>query len=81
MRKPFLVIVGPTGVGKSRLALNLAQKLGGEIVNADSRQIYKYMDIGTAKPSDSEQKLVNHHLLDIRSVSYTNLKLTTIYYM
>lgn len=66
LRKPFLVIVGPTGVGKSRLALNLAQKLGGEIVNADSRQIYKYMDIGTAKPSDSEQKLVDHHLLDIK---------------
>lgn len=66
MRKPFLVIIGPTAVGKSRLALNLAQNLGGEIVNADSRQVYKYMDIGTAKPSDAERKLVDHHLLDIR---------------
>ena len=48
------------------MALNLAQRLEGEIVNADSRQVYKYMNIGTAKPSDAEQKLVAHHLLDIR---------------
>ncbi len=61
----LLAIVGPTGVGKSRLALQLAQALGGEIVNADSRQIYRYMDIGTAKPTPQEQALVPHHLIDI----------------
>ena len=64
---PLLAIVGPTAVGKSRLALHLAQALGGEIVNADSRQVYRRMDIGTAKPSAEERRMVPHHLLDIRS--------------
>jgi tRNA dimethylallyltransferase len=63
----LLAIVGPTGVGKSRLALRLAQAFGGEIVNADSRQIYRYLDIGTAKPSPQERALVQHHLIDIVS--------------
>ena len=54
-------------MGKSRLALHLAQALGGEIVNADSRQVYRRMDIGTAKPSAEERALVPHHLLDIRN--------------
>jgi tRNA dimethylallyltransferase len=61
----LLAIVGPTGVGKSRLALNLAQAFDGEIVSADSRQVYRYMDIGTAKPSREERALVPHHLIDI----------------
>ena len=61
----LLVIVGPTGVGKTRLAVQLAQKQNGEIVNADSRQVYRYMDIGTAKPTKEEQELVPHHLIDI----------------
>jgi tRNA dimethylallyltransferase len=61
----LLAIVGPTGVGKSRLALRLAQEFGGEIVNADSRQVYRYMDIGTAKPTPEERDLVPHHLIDI----------------
>ncbi len=61
----LLAIVGPTGVGKSRLALQLAQAFNGEIVSADSRQVYRYMDIGTAKPSPEEQALVPHHLIDI----------------
>ncbi len=52
-------------MGKSRLAIYLAQKIGGEIVNADSRQVYRYMDIGTAKPSPEELALVPHHLFDI----------------
>ncbi|MEE8158640.1 MAG: isopentenyl transferase family protein, partial [Dehalococcoidia bacterium] len=64
---PLLAIVGPTAVGKSRLALHLARSLGGEIVNADSRQVYRGMDIGTAKPSAEERSLVPHHLLDIRN--------------
>jgi len=61
----LVAVVGPTGVGKSRLALRLAQALDGEIVSADSRQVYRYMDIGTAKPTPREQTLVPHHLIDI----------------
>lgn len=60
-----VAIVGPTAVGKSRLALLLAQELGGEIVNADSRQVYRYMDIGTAKPRPEERASVPHHLYDV----------------
>lgn len=62
---PLVVILGPTGVGKSRLALRLARRLDGEILSADSRQVYRYMDIGTAKPSPEERKLVPHHLIDL----------------
>ena len=58
-------IVGPTGVGKSKLALRLAHSFDGEIVSADSRQVYRYIDIGTAKPSQEERALVLHHLIDI----------------
>jgi len=61
----LLAIIGPTGVGKSRLAIRLAQTFGGEIVSADSRQVYRYMDIGTAKPARQELSLVPHHLIDI----------------
>jgi tRNA dimethylallyltransferase len=61
----LLAVVGPTGVGKSRLALDLAQAFDGEIVSADSRQLYRYMDIGTAKPSQQELSLIRHHLIDI----------------
>lgn len=64
-RIPLLVIVGPTATGKTGLALTLAQRLHGEIVSADSRQLYQGMDIGTAKPTAEEQALVPHHLLDI----------------
>jgi tRNA dimethylallyltransferase len=64
-RIPLLVILGPTAVGKTALALTLAQALNGEIVSADSRQIYRYMDIGTAKPTTAERALVPHHLLDV----------------
>ena len=64
--QPGLVaIVGPTASGKSALALRLAQRLGGEIVGADSRQIYRHMDIGTAKPSPGEQAAMPHHLIDV----------------
>lgn len=58
-------IVGPTGIGKSALALAIAQRLGAEIVNGDSRQLYRGMDIGTAKPSAEERRRVPHHLIDV----------------
>ncbi len=61
----LLAVVGPTGVGKSRLALHLAQAFDGEIVSADSRQVYRYMDIGTAKPTKEELSPVPHHMIDI----------------
>lgn len=61
----LVTIVGPTGVGKSQLALHLAQTFNGEIVSADSRQVYRHMDIGTAKPSLEELSFIPHHLLDI----------------
>jgi len=61
----LIAIVGPTAVGKSSLSIHLAQAFGGEIVSADSRQVYRYMDIGTAKPSPEERALVPHHLIDI----------------
>ena len=62
---PLVAIVGPTGIGKSRLALHLARVFNGEIISADSRQVYRYMDIGTAKPNALEQEQVRHHLIDI----------------
>jgi tRNA dimethylallyltransferase len=63
----LLAIVGPTGVGKSKVALRLAQEFDGEIVSADSRQVYRYMDVGTAKPTPEERVLVPHHLVDVAS--------------
>src|SRR5215207_2864944 len=62
---PLLVIVGPTAVGKTALAIALAQALNGEIVSADSRQVYRGMDIGTAKPSMAERAAAPHHLIDV----------------
>ena len=61
----IVAIVGPTAAGKSALAVRLASELDGEIVSADSRQVYRYMDIGTAKPSKAQQAAVPHHLIDI----------------
>ncbi len=61
---PILAIVGPTAVGKTALSLEVAQALGGEIVSADSMQVYKYLDVGTAKPTISERERVKHHLID-----------------
>ena len=62
---PLIVLLGPTAVGKTRLALEAAQSLGGEIVGADSRQVYRFMDVGTAKPTPEQRALVPHHLLDV----------------
>ncbi len=61
----LLGIVGPTGIGKSHMGIQLAQALGGEIVNADSRQVYRFMDIGTAKPTPQERAMVPHHVIDV----------------
>ncbi len=62
---PLVVILGPTGVGKTDLSLDLAERLGGEIVSADSRLFYRGMDIGTAKPTRQERTRVPHHLIDV----------------
>jgi tRNA dimethylallyltransferase len=62
--RPIPVIFGATGIGKSALAVKMATELNGEIISCDSRQLYKYMDIGTAKPSKGELSLVPHHLID-----------------
>lgn len=64
-KKKLIVILGPTASGKTEMAIKLAKKFNGEIISADSRQIYKEMDIGTAKPSKKEQKEVPHYLIDI----------------
>jgi tRNA dimethylallyltransferase len=65
LKNQLIAVVGPTGIGKSRYAVLLAENFNGEIVNADSRQVYRYMDIGTAKPTVAEQATVHHHLIDI----------------
>jgi tRNA dimethylallyltransferase len=62
---PVVAVVGPTATGKTALAVELARRLGGEVVNADSMQLYRGMDIGTAKPDDTERRGVAHHLLDL----------------
>jgi tRNA dimethylallyltransferase len=62
---PIVVISGPTAVGKTDFAIWLAKRLNGEIISADSIQVYKYMDIGTAKPNQNQQQQVKHHLIDI----------------
>lgn len=67
-KKKVIVIAGPTGIGKSSFALSLAEAIGGEIISADSMQVYRGMDIGTAKPSKEDCKRVPHHLIDIRNV-------------
>nr|XP_025672108.1 tRNA dimethylallyltransferase 9 isoform X2 [Arachis hypogaea] len=64
-KEKVIVISGPTGTGKSRLALELAKRLNGEIVSADSIQVYRGLDIGSAKPSQNDRKEVPHHLVDI----------------
>jgi tRNA dimethylallyltransferase len=65
---PVVAVVGPTATGKTALAVALAQQFGGEVVNADSMQLYRGMDIGTAKPDEAERGGVPHHLLDLWDV-------------
>jgi tRNA dimethylallyltransferase len=69
--KPLLVILGPTGVGKTEISIQLAQRLGAEIISADSRLFYKGMDIGTAKPTLQERALVPHYMIDVVSPDET----------
>ena len=65
MNNTVFIITGPTATGKSIIAYYLAKRIGGEIVNCDSIQLYKYMDIGSAKPSELEMSKVKHHLYSI----------------
>lgn len=64
MKQKLIVVAGPTASGKTRLAIDIAKSVNGEIVNADSMQIYKYMNIGSAKPTLEEQSEAKHHLID-----------------
>jgi tRNA dimethylallyltransferase len=65
LKPPLILIVGPTAVGKTEIAIHLARRIGGEIISADSRLFYRGMDIGTAKPTHEEMAGVPHHLVDI----------------
>ncbi len=67
----LIVIAGPTATGKSELALRLAEETGGEIINGDALQLYRGMDIGTAKMSEAERRGIPHHLLDVLDVTET----------
>ena len=64
-RPSIVVIAGPTATGKTRLAVDLALQLGGEIVNADSMQVFRGMDVGTAKPTEEEKQGIPHHMIDV----------------
>ena len=65
IRPKLFVILGPTAIGKSTVAFNLAKKYGASIINADSLQVYRFFDIGTSKPSSEERITVPHYLIDI----------------
>ena len=69
MKSRLLCLLGPTAVGKTEIAIQLAQRLNAEIVSVDSRQIYRQMDIGTAKPTPEEQQAARHHLIDCVDIS------------
>ena len=63
--KPILIVVGPTGIGKSDFSISIAKDINAEIINADSRLVYKHFNIGTAKPNATQLKTTKHHLIDI----------------
>ena len=65
MKKPFVVLAGPTAVGKTKMSIRLAKAIGGEIISADSMQVYRHMDIGSAKIRPEEMEGVPHHLIDV----------------
>ncbi|MCL2718238.1 MAG: tRNA (adenosine(37)-N6)-dimethylallyltransferase MiaA [Lachnospiraceae bacterium] len=65
MKKPLIILTGPTAVGKTALSIKLAQRIGGEIISADSMQVYRKMDIGTAKIKACEMQGIRHHMIDI----------------
>ena len=64
MKKPLIIITGPTASGKTALSVELAKRIGGEIISADSMQVYRHMDIGSAKIRPEEMQGVPHHLVD-----------------
>ena len=64
-KKPLIVLTGPTAVGKTALSIQLAKRIGGEIISADSMQVYRHMDIGSAKVTKEEMDGVRHHLIDV----------------
>ena len=65
MKQPLIVLTGPTAVGKTALSLSLAKAVGGEIISADSMQVYRHMDIGSAKIFPFQMQGVPHHLIDV----------------
>ena len=69
MKPNILAICGPTASGKTALAAALARRFGGEVVSADSMQVYRGMDVGTAKPTPEEMRGVPHHMLDVADPS------------
>ena len=64
MKQKVITVIGPTASGKTALSVEIAKRFGGEIISADSMQIYKYMDIATAKPTEDEKQGIPHHLMD-----------------
>ncbi|MDO9545294.1 MAG: tRNA (adenosine(37)-N6)-dimethylallyltransferase MiaA [Pelolinea sp.] len=68
IEKPLILIVGPTGVGKTEISIKLAEDLNGEIISVDSRLFYRGMDIGTAKPTIQERNRISHHLIDVSEI-------------
>jgi tRNA dimethylallyltransferase len=78
-KKKLIIIAGPTAVGKSVLSLSLAEMIGGEIISADSMQVYRGMDVGTAKPTSEERERIPHHLIDIRNLN-ENFNVVDFYY-
>ena len=71
MKNKIIVIVGPTAVGKTALAIEVAHRFQGEVISGDSQQVYRTLDIGTAKASPEEQAAAPHHLIDVREVTET----------
>ena len=65
MKKPLIILAGPTAVGKTKASIGLAKRIGAEIISADSMQVYKHMDIGSAKIRPEEMQGVPHHLIDV----------------
>ncbi|MBQ7795196.1 MAG: tRNA (adenosine(37)-N6)-dimethylallyltransferase MiaA, partial [Lachnospiraceae bacterium] len=65
MKQPLIILTGPTASGKTALSVELAKRIGGEIISADSMQVYRYMDVGSAKVTEEEMDGVPHHLIDV----------------